>query len=716
MTTSLFSPSWYRVANLKPRLRKHVDIHRHDYRGRIWFILQDHATGRSHRLSPAAYRMLGLMNGRRTVQELWTLANEQLTDRAPTQDETIRLLGQLHAADAMVCDVPPDSRELFRRFQKHERQKTKQRFWSPLAVRIPVWDPDAFLTRTYPYVRFLFTRWGMIAWMLLVATGTILAIVNFGAITDNIFDRALTVENLLVLWLVYPFVKAFHELGHGYAVKANGGEVHEIGIMFLVLIPVPYVDASAASALRDKWQRMLVGGIGIMVELALAACALFVWLSVQPGAVHVVAYNVMLIGGVSTLLFNGNPLLRFDGYYVLADWIEIPNLGTRANKHIFYVIQKYLFGSRDAEPVTSLPAERVWFVGYGIAAFIYRMFIMFAIILYVAGRFFVLGVVLAIWAFTTQLLVPLGKGITFLVDDPKLRGRRGRAIGVTGAVLAGLGLLLFVVPFPSRTIADGVAWPVEQSQIRAGADGFITEMRVASRDVVAAGQVVAVAEDPLLEAQRDVLLARIATLEAQEDAMRRQDRVEADLLLEELAATRAQFARIEERIAGLTIVAPRAGQVIVPMVEDLEDVFVRRGAVIGYVIDERDVLTLRMMIDQNRVGMVRANAQSVEVWPAGYGQHPLAARILRETPGGVMQLPTAALGVQGGGDIPVDPRDTNGTRTLQRYFEFEVLMEEGAGAEFLGRRATIKIDHGFEPAGIQMARAMRQLFLRLYGV
>ena len=153
MSDSHFSPSWYRVAELKPRLRNHAEIHRHDYRGKVWFIMQDHAAGRSHRFSPAAYRFIGLMDGKRTVQQLWDATNTEAGDQAPTQDEVIRLLGQIHAADALLCDVTPDSRELFRRYQRQERQKLKQRLWSPMAIRIPLLDPERFLQRTLPLAR-----------------------------------------------------------------------------------------------------------------------------------------------------------------------------------------------------------------------------------------------------------------------------------------------------------------------------------------------------------------------------------------------------------------------------------------------------------------------------------------------------------------------------------------------------------------------------------
>ena len=120
MSDALFSPSWYRVAALKPRIRAHTRIHRHAYRNKVWFVLQDNASGRSHRFSPAAHHFIGLMDGQRSVQQIWEATSTHLGDAAPTQEEVIRLLGQLHSADALLCDVPPDSMEVFRRHERHE--------------------------------------------------------------------------------------------------------------------------------------------------------------------------------------------------------------------------------------------------------------------------------------------------------------------------------------------------------------------------------------------------------------------------------------------------------------------------------------------------------------------------------------------------------------------------------------------------------------------
>ena len=716
MASSLFSPSWYRVQELKPRLRRHVEVRRHSYRDRVWFILEDLASGRAHRLTPEAYRLVGLMDGRRTLNDLWALVTEQLGPKAPTQDEAIRLMGQLHAADALICDTTPDSRELFRRHQKQERTKLRQKIWSPLAVRIPLWDPDIFLTRTMPVARIFFTRTFAVLWLIVVTLGALYAVMNFGAITESVLERVLTPANLAVLWLVYPVVKAFHELAHGYAVKKEGGEVHEMGIMFLVLIPVPYVDASAASGFRDKYHRILVGGVGIMVEMLFASVALFVWLNAEPGAVTVVAYNVMLIGGVSTLLFNGNPLLRFDGYYVLSDWLEIPNLGTRSNKHLGYVVQKYLFGNMEAEPVATLPSERKWLVGYGIAAFIYRMFIMFAIIAYIAGRFFVIGVILAIWAVAVQLIVPLSKGIGFLISSPRLQTNRHRAVMVTLALVGMVAGLLFVLPAPYRTLANGVTWPSEQAQIRAGTNGIVTRLFLSGQPTVLDGQTLIEVDEPFLKARLDLMRTELRSLGIQRDAVFRRDRVEADLISAEIEALTSDIARLEEQVADLEIASPRQGVAIIPRIADLEGRFVRQGDALGYVVTPKDALTVRVAIDQDDVDLVRQQTRAVHVMPVDWHADRYEARILREVPGGTTRLPSPALGVGGGGDIPIDPAEGTGTATLERVFDFELQIDDTDPLLIVGRRVMVRFDHGYKPMGIQFYHKMRKLFLRLYDV
>ena len=432
MAQSTFSQSWYRVAALTPRLRLHVRVSRHRYRGQPWYVLQDSVTARYHRFTPSAYFVIGLMDGRRKLDTIWEAANTEFGDDAPTQDEVIQLLGQLHAGDVLQCEIPPDSMELFRRYEQDRLSKLTRRLVSPLSIRIPLFDPERMLEFLIPLVRPLFSWIGFIIWTLVVGVGIALVVSHWTDLTHNISDRVLNTDNLLLIWLSFPFIKLLHELGHALATKHWGGEVHEMGISLLVLTPVPYIDASASSAFPDKRKRIFVAAAGMMVELFIATLALFVWLNVENGLVSAAMFNIMLIGGVSTLFFNGNPLLRFDGYFMLADAIEIPNLGGRSTQYLGYLCQRYLFDVQSAESPVTADGERRWFVLYGIAAFIYRLIITFVIVLFIPTKFFIVGILLAEWAVLTQVLFPLGKQLKFLFVSPKIRRRRLRALGLTG--------------------------------------------------------------------------------------------------------------------------------------------------------------------------------------------------------------------------------------------------------------------------------------------
>ena len=343
--------------------------------------------------------MVCMMNGRRTMQEIWETLSTRVAhaEDLPTQEETIRLLAQLHNADLLQGEVLPDMDELADRSTRQSRRQMLMRVMNPLAVRIPLFDPDRFLDLTFPIVRPIFSKIGFVLWLGLVVFGMLLAVRHWADFSYDTFAMAFTAQNLLVVALVYPLIKAIHEIGHGYAAKAWGGEVHEIGIMFLVFLPVPYIDASSASAFSQKWRRALVASAGIMTEALLAAIAMILWVLMEPGFARTIAFNVVLIGGVSTLLFNGNPLLRFDGYYVLCDILEIPNMGPRSNKHFFYILRRNFLGVRGEDTPVSARGEAGWFLLYSIAAFVYRLFIVITIALFISTQFFFVGVLLAIF-------------------------------------------------------------------------------------------------------------------------------------------------------------------------------------------------------------------------------------------------------------------------------------------------------------------------------
>src|SRR5262249_27031878 len=219
----------------------------------------------------------------------------------------------------------------------------------------------------------------------------------------------------------------------------------------------------------------------------IAACALFLWLNAEPGIVRTMAYNAIFIAGVSTVLFNANPLLRYDGYYILSDVLEIPNLRTRSNNYLLYLCERYLFGNIHAEPPDSTASEKRWFVTFGTLSFGYRMFVVTAILLYVANKLFTLGAVLAIAAAIVWAVVPLGKALHFLFSSPRIRSVRGRAIIVTILAVAAVSAIVAFVPVPYRTGTEGVVWIPDDALVRAGSDGFVQKLVATSGDRVQQG-------------------------------------------------------------------------------------------------------------------------------------------------------------------------------------------------------------------------------------
>ena len=715
MVASVFSPSWYRVADLRPTIRSHAIIHRHHFRGDLWYVLQDRAAGKHHRFTPAAYYVIGLLDGKRSVDEIWQQAVNYLKDDAPTQDEVIGLLGQLHATDVLRCDVSPDALELFRRYTKQRKAFWKQRVSSPLSIRIPLWDPERFLTATASVVKPLFGWFGAILWLVVVGFACVQVGVHWAEISGDFVNRALAPESILVMLLAYPVVKALHELGHAYATHVWGGEVHELGIMFLVFMPIPYVDASAASAFHDKRKRMLVGAAGILVEAFLGSLALFVWLSVEPGSVSAIAYSVMLIGGVSTVLFNGNPLLRFDGYHILGDALEIPNLGNRSNAYLMYLLQRYLLRVRDATSPVTAPGEKFWLPVYGLAAFVYRMFIMVAIVVFVASKFFFVGVLIALWSLFALIIMPLWKAGKFFISSPALARRRGRATML--AVLAILAFVMFfgLFPAPLRTQVEGVVWLPEQAMIRVGTEGTMRSLLAEPNSMVQEGDPLIELEDPFLPVNVRLLESRLEELQITQALQRENNLVLAQNTREQILEVQENLDRALERLEKLTIRAPTAGVFVVPLDSDLPDRFLQQGQLVGYILNPEEFL-VRIVVPQEHIELVRQQTHGVQLRLVGSVTEVYESAIARQVPGATDRLPNAALGTSGGGDIAVDPRDGGGMTTFQKVFQFDVSLPPEKVIEQVGGRVYVRFDHGTEPLGTQIYRAIRRLLLRQFNV
>jgi putative peptide zinc metalloprotease protein len=705
------SSSWYRVASLRPQLREHVSISRHRYRGRSWYVIHDHATGRAHRLSTASYMIVGGMDGKRTVDQLWHETAIRLGPEAPSQDELIRLLAQLHSADLLQSEATPDSAELLERAVKMDRARLLGNMLNPLAVRIRFWHPDHFFERTLPLIGSLVGWRGVTLWLIVVLPAIVLCLQHWQELSENASDRILAADNIAMIAVSFLVLKTLHELGHGYAVKAFGGAVHEIGVMFLVFAPMPYVDASAASEFRSKWQRAFVGAAGMIVEIFIAALALYVWLSVEQGLVRAMAYNIMVVAGISTLVFNGNPLLRYDGYYILSDILEIPNLAQRATRYWGHLVDRYAFRTEGLPEFVATPGERIWLLLYAPASFCYRIIVILAIALFIASEYLAVGIAIALWGLFTGIALPIGKALWQVVASPHLQRNRARAVIMTCGLILFTSIALFWVPAPHHTTTEGVVWLPERANVRAGTDGFVRRLLVEPGRIVSFGDALVESEEVTLSAELELLRARVAELEAKLVSERFTDRVKAEITTIELGQTRTELVTQTTRAERLITRSGGEGTFAIIRPQDLPGRFLREGQQIGYVLPAGSRI-VRATVGQDDIDLVRNRLRRTSIKLAEKLEETLPALIVREVPAGRDDLPSKALGGSGGGTLPVDPRDPQGTKTIQRVFQIDVeLPSDVASAAAFGSRAHVRFEYHWEPVGRQIWRRVRQLVL-----
>lgn len=715
MSENLYSPHWYRVANLKPQLHRHIEIHRHDYRGLIWYIIEDTGTGRNHRFNPAAYQFIGLLDGKRSVQEISGLLNKQLGDFAPGQEEIIQLLGQLHSADLMQTDVLVNAEELFERQTNNKRAKLNQQLINPISQKIPLWDPEEFLAKHLGKVGWLFSRPMGIIWLLVVILAALLAMIHWEKVTGHLDVNSLSPYHFLTLFLLYPPIKILHELGHAFATQLKGGEVHEMGINFIMFMPIPYVNVSSSSNFRNKYDRILVSSAGILVETFFAALGLFLFLSAEPGVIQDLGFNTLLIGGISSLFFNGNPLLKYDGYYILADAIGIPNLFQRSAQYWRYFFQHYLFGIPDVTSPATASGETFWFISYSIASMLYRLAMLWFICIYVTEKYFTLGVLLAFWLVTVQLMVPLYKAIRFVIKNPSLHKKRNTAALTTAALgLVAIGLVGFM-PIPYYILTEGVVWLPDEALIKAEHDGFIGSLQTHSNQMVNKGDSVLLMNDDMLESKARVARAKLAEIQSKFRAERESDLVKANILKEELQIAESQLDNINTKISSMTIKASKSGRILIPEENDLPGRYLRHGELIGYIFDDKPP-AIRAVVTQDNIGLVRKGIIDIKVRLSNEPNQQYDADIIRQTPEATNRLPNPALATIGGGIIQVDPNNKQELLALQKIFWIDLKFNPKPKNVPIGTRAYVRINHGGEALSSQWYRRIRQAFLRHFNV
>ncbi len=713
MQDALLSPYWYRIARLHPRLRNHVSVRMQSTRGQAWYVLHNQATGRYHRVNAQAFELVGRLDGRLSVDEIWQSLLQQQGDVAPTQHDVIRILGQLTDAGLVQAEVTPDVRQMMDMGEDRLRRERRSRL-NPLSFRLGLFNPSALLERLYPRVKRVFTLSGLAWWAWLILLGFFGLVLNWADVRSYGQLHFMTPRFLAMVWVMYPVMKAIHELGHALMLRRFGCEVPEVGVNFFMFVPMPYVDASASNKLSSRAQRALVAAAGIMVELALAALGLALWLAVEDGLVRELAFTLMTLGGLSTLLFNGNPLMKFDGYFVACDALDLPNLAQRSgriNEQMWQRLVARLLRMPD-EPNGAAPADRAerWILRlYSPVAWVYRLAVSGLMVTWCADKSSWLGLGILAWMVWSLVLRPCRSWYDSLVVAPGFESVRTRAIWGGTAAAAGVLALLGLVPVPSSVVADGVVWLPPHAQIRATCDAEVEAVLVRSGQRVVKGQPLIRLKDPVLLTQRAILMAQIEGSRSELHAAFGSDAMRVSNAQQALERDHAQLAKVDEDLNNQLLRALEPGEFVLSRQEDLEQRQVSRGQLLAYVMSDAPTV-IRTLVSQRDIDDIRGRIRKVSVMLVERPGVFMPASTSGEVPAAVDRLPSAALGNKAGGPVVTDATDPDGLKPAEPVFVLDVVLKDSMSRA--GGLAKVKLELAPRPLLQTWGMRLRQLFLK----
>ena len=474
------------ASNQRPiPLRKRADlvVAKIDYLGVGYQVIKDPVALKYHRLQIEQYRILELLDGERSLEAV----REQLKHEFPTLQITLsdiqQLITDLHRKGLVVSNRVGQGASVVRERQKSRREKIKQTMMSLLSLRLPGWDPERTLRMLLPFVSWLFQPFCVTICVIFVISAWLVLGANLEVFRGKLpeFQSFFGWPNLMYLWVTLGLAKIIHEFGHGVSCVYYGGECHEMGVMLLVFSPCLYCDVTDSWMMRNKWHRIIIGAAGMYIEVILSGVAIYVWWLTETGMLHYLALNTFFVTTITTVIFNLNPLMRFDGYYMMSDFLEIPNLRQKSEKLLREAFSWYCLGI-ESKPDPFMPETgRAWFITYAIAAWLYRWVILVSIsmFLYTVLKPYDLqsiGISLMIFSMA-GIVFSMFRSIYQIIATPRMEPMSKTKIAVSSLLFGGVIYLTFSIPIPWYHEAPCFLEPQNVVMLPAPINGVILDPR-----------------------------------------------------------------------------------------------------------------------------------------------------------------------------------------------------------------------------------------------
>ncbi len=739
LTANLNNPV-ERRKQVRLKVRPDLQHYEQKYEGKLYHVVKDPVCLRYYRFNRQEYYVFQMFDGEHTMEETREAFEEEFKPQRLEHQDLESFARQLVTAGLVQHEQAGAGKQLFHRRAKQRRMKRFASFTNILYLKIPVFDPDRILTWMFKYLWWIFTAPFFalsIAFMLTAAAFVALHYNTFYAKLPA-YQEFFTWNSVMYMWLSLGVVKVIHEFGHGLTCKAFKGECHEMGILLMCLSPALYCNVTDAWTLADKWKRILISFAGIYVELIIAAAATFVWWYTPAYPVaNNIALALMVLCSVSTVVFNANPLMRFDGYYIAADWLEIPNLREKSNRYLNNLFLDKCLGI-EVPPEQYMATGRKWlFVIYAIASWVYRWVVMFSILWMLSDilgpKLKILSQMLAVMSLASIFIWPTYRIIKNIAQRGRLPDMKAARVYVTFGVLTSVIVAFFFLPLPVSRVHETGLVVIDPGYVEAvmlPEPARLTSLEVKPGEYVQQGRTLGRFKSEGLDVelnkainQRNEQQGTAAQLaqEIQEAKGRgdtenrkafEKDYREAD---EKAHSADKEVAMLQARRNAVSeLKAPRAGSLVsLPRRDEIGKLFDRGGTETQpvFAIGDPTKLVIRVPVTPPDYRMLSEDLSErqeldVSVHIKGRADRVFHGKLKRLPPQNAANVPIQ-LTQRGGGPLAVKPsEDPNVLMPLAQTYLVEIELNDPDAAIKPGQLATVKIHAKWRSAGWWVGRTL----------
>jgi putative peptide zinc metalloprotease protein len=710
---------------LSIRARPDLKARRQRYQGRVYWVVKDPVGLQYFRFEEEEFAVLQMLDGESSLEEIAERFEREFPPQTIRVEELQNFIGMLHRSGLVLSDAVGQGVQLKKRRDQKKRQELIQGISNIMSFRLRGIDPERILNAMYPWVRWFFTGPATICSLILALSALTLVIVQFDVFQSKLpaFNSFFAAQNWLLMAGVLCVTKIIHEFGHGMSCKHFGGECHEMGIMFLVLTPCLYCNVSDSWMLPNRWHRAAIGAAGMYVEVVMASIATFIWWFSEPGFLNYLCLNVMFVSSVSTIMFNANPLMRYDGYYILSDILEIPNLRQKASTILNRKLGKLCLGLEEPDDPFLPHRHQTLFALYTVASAIYRWVVLLSI-LYFLNKVFepyglkILGQAIALASIYGMVVMPFWKIFKFFRVPGRLSKVKKVRMYATLAVIIAVAAGVWFIPFPLSVLAEFELQPRDAESVCIEVEGTLEEVFVEPGQQVEEGQLLARLSNIDLELEIERLRGERESNQAQLDNYKLmqfhdvQAGLQIEVIQQRLTGLDEQLNQKLRDIKRLELRAPRAGTIIPPPYrpDQRGDMQIELAGWAGWPMEKRnlgatftpdgtenffcqigdpDLWDAVLVIDQRDMDLVRAG-QQVRLMFNESAYHVFVST-LESLANGQMEQVSPRLSSTSGGAVPAQHDQSGAVKPLSTSYQAEVRLDNSLGLFRNGLTGTARI-------------------------